>query len=298
MLGVGAIFLWCWTGVCFRKGSELMGSSMVYLTFVAGGGSLTAAVMQMLRRKPLSDMYRLPVRMIAAGFFGVALYNVMIAAAFGIAPATDLGQINLLNYFWPAWIVVLGILLLGSRPKAILAITGILLGLFGVVVSRGFELFTHPPANIIPHALALFGGFLWALYIVLLRRWNIPSEKGGTAFHFAVCAMLAGIFAAYMQEWTSMPPWSWSMIFWIVIGAVGPIGIAYSWYEISVKEGPVLLIASLAYFAPIGSSILIGLFFKETVNPGLIIGAIAIAISAWLVRCAGQKNINVRSEKL
>lgn len=288
MLGMGSILLWCWSGVCFRKGSELMGSPMVYLTFMSGGGALTAVVFQYLRRQPLSDMYRLPARVIVAGFFGVALYTVMLASAFGIAPVADIGQINLLNYLWPVWMVVLGILLLGTKPNAILAITGILMGLFGVIISRGFDLFTHPPSNLFPHVLALAGGFLWALYVVLLRKWNIPEEKGGTAFHFAVCAIMAGLIAAFMKEWNSMPPWSGPIVFWIAVGAVGPVGIAYSLYEISVKNGPVLLIASLAYFIPIGSSILIGLFFKETMNNGLIIGAVLIATGAWLVSCASQ----------
>lgn len=265
--------------------------SMVYLTFMTGGGTLTAVVVQYLRRQPLSDIYRLPVRVIVAGFFGVALYTVMLAAAFGLAPSTDIGQINLLNYLWPVWMVVLGIILLGNRPNVILAITGILMGLFGVLISRGFGLLTHPPLNILPPALATIGGFLWALYIVLLRKWKIPEEKGGTAFHFAVCAIIAGLTAVYLKEWQSIPPWSGPMIFWIVVGAVGPVGIAYSWYEISVKNGPVLLIASLSYFIPIGSSLLIGLFFKETMNKGLIFGAILITFGAWLVRSASQEKI-------
>lgn len=286
ILGLGSILLWCWSGVCFRKGSDLMGSSMVYLTFMTGGGALTAIALQYFRRQSISDMYRLPFRVIVAGFFGVALYTVMLATAFGIAPVADIGQINLLNYLWPVWIVVLGIALLGSKPNIPVAIAGILLGLSGVIISRGFELLLHPPANLFPHALALFGGFLWALYVVLLRRWNIPEEKGGTAFHFAVCSVMAGLLAAYMQQWATIPPWSAPMIFWIVLGAVGPVGIAYSLYEISVKNGPVLVIASLSYFIPIGSSILIGLFFEETMNNGLLIGAILIAMGAWLVRYA------------
>ena len=51
-----------------------------------------------------------------------------LAQAFGIADVSDIGQINLLNYLWPVWMVVLGILLLGNRPKALLAVFGILIG--------------------------------------------------------------------------------------------------------------------------------------------------------------------------
>ena len=78
------------------------------------------------------------------------------------------------------------------------------------------------------------------------------------------------------------------MLFWVVLGGVGPVGIAYSLYEISVKNGPVILIASFSYFIPIGSSLIIGLFFRETMNSGLILGAIFIAIGAWMVRRANS----------
>ena len=124
ILGIIAILLWCWSGVCFRKGSELMGSSMVYLTFMTGCGSFTAIVLQCFRGQPLLDIVRLPFRVVVAGFFGVALYTVMLAKAFGIAAQEDVGQVNLLNYLWPVWMVVLGILLLGSKPKPVLAING------------------------------------------------------------------------------------------------------------------------------------------------------------------------------
>ncbi len=283
-LGIISILLWCWSGICFRKGSEHMGSAMVYLTFMSGGGAITATLFQLFKGQPLSDLYHLPKRVMITGFFGVALYTVMLAQAFGIADVSDIGQINLLNYLWPVWMVILGILLLGNRPKKSLAFTGIFLGLFGVVISKGFDIFSHPPSNFLPHILALLGGFLWALYVVLLRKWKIPEENGGTAFHFFMCAILAGAFATFMNEWSNVPPLSPPMVFWIIFGGVGPVGIAYSLYEISVKNGPVLLIASLAYFIPIGSSLLIGLFFKETMSNGLILGALLITIGAWLVR--------------
>ncbi len=285
---VGAVLLWCWSGVCFRKGSEMMGS-MVYLTFMTGGGALTAAILQYIHRQPLSDIFKLPVRMIVAGFFGVALYTVMLAAAFGIASEADLGQINLLNYLWPVWLVILGIILLKDKPHPLLTALGILLGLIGVIISRGLDMFAIVPSTLLPHTFALVGGFLWALYSVLLRKWQIPEEKGGTAFHFAVCAVIAAIIAALLNQWQSMPPWSSTMVFWIVFGAVGPVGLAYSWWEIGVKNGPVFLIASLAYFIPIGSSLLIGLIFKESMNSGLLVGAVLIAFGAWLVRHASRK---------
>ncbi len=263
-----------------------MGSSLVYLTFMTGGGALTAVFIQLIMRQPLSDLYRLPGRVFITGFFGINVYTLLLSVAFGIAPLGDIGQVNLLNYLWPVWLIVLGIVFLQSRPRVLLAITGLLLGGAGVVVSRGFDGITHLPSNLLPHLMALVGGFLWALYLVLLRRWNIPEEKGGTAFHFAGCALCAAVIAAFMGKWSTMPAWTSETVTWVLFGAVGSVGIAYSFYEISIKNGPVLLIASLSYFIPIGSSVVIGLFFKETMNSGLFVGAVLIAVGAWLIRKA------------
>jgi len=278
--------LWCFSGVCFRKGSELLGS-MVYLTFMTGGGAVTAVILQFISRQPLAAVFLPPVRVMVAGFFGVSLYTVMLAAAFGIAPESDIGQINLLNYLWPVWVVVFGIILLKNRPNLYLTITGILLGLSGVMISRGFDQLTQLPTEFLAHLLAFFGALMWALYSVLLRKWQIPEEKGGTAFNFAVCSVCACMIAAILGQWENVA-WSHEAFFWVLYGAVGPVGLAYSWWEMGVKKGPVYLIAALAYFIPIGSSLLIGIVFKESMNNGLIVGAILIAAGAWLVRYDGR----------
>ena len=43
-----------------------------------------------------------------------------------------------------------------------------------------------------------------------------------------------------------------------------------------------MLSRAFAYFIPIGSTLLIGLLFREAVGPGLLFGAVLIAAGAWL----------------
>ncbi len=49
-----------------------------------------------------------------------------------------------------------------------------------------------------------------------------------------------------------------------------------------MKRGNMPLISTLAYLIPIGSTLLIGLLFRETMGPGLLFGAVFIAAGAWL----------------
>ena len=66
------------------------------------------------------------------------------------------------------------------------------------------------------------------------------------------------------------------------------MGLAYHFWEIGVKSGNVRLIGQLAYFIPIGSSLLISLFFSSALSPALGIGAALIATGAWIARRAGS----------
>jgi drug/metabolite transporter (DMT)-like permease len=278
---VGSILLWCASGICFARGARLLGP-MVYLTLMTATGVATVVFVQVWRRRPLSDLFNLPLKVIVAGFWGVAFYTVILALAFGIAPASAIGQVNLLNYLWPVWIVLLSTFLIREKSRPLLTAAGVLLGFSGIVVARGFSTLMHPPEYPLPLALALLGGFLWACYSVLLRRWRIPEEQGGTAFHFTVCALMSALVAAFRGEWQMLQPATPEAFFWVIFGGIGPVGLAYHWWEIGVKRGNVPLISTLAYLIPIGSTLLIGLLYREAMGPGLISGAVLITAGAWL----------------
>ena len=281
LAAVGSILLWCASGVCFASGARLLGP-MAYLTLMTATGVITVVILQRFRGQPFADLVRLPLRVMVAGFWGVALYTVILALAFGIAPERDIGQVNLLNYLWPVWIVLLSAILIREKRRLLPTAAGVILGFAGIVVARGPAELMRAPENPLPLFLALLGGFLWACYSVLLRRWRIPAEQGGTAFHFTLCALMAAAVAAIRGEWQNLPPVGAEALFWILFGGIGPVGLAYHWWEIGVKRGHVPLISTLAYFIPIGSTLLIGLLFREAMGPGLFFGAVLIAAGAWL----------------
>jgi drug/metabolite transporter (DMT)-like permease len=141
----------------------------------------------------------------------------------------------------------------------------------------------------LPHALALVVSLLWAFYTVLLRRWRVPEEKGGSTFAWVACAAMTGIIAVFNGQWSAMPPLDLQVLFWILFIGIGPIGLAYHWWELGIKGGNVHLIAVLSYFTPVGSALLIGLLFREALNPALVPGALLITAGAWLGRRAARE---------
>jgi drug/metabolite transporter (DMT)-like permease len=290
LAATGAIALWCFSGVCYAAGSRGVGI-MPYLSLASAVGVLTIIVMRLVCGGSLTDLFRVPPRVIVAGFFGVAVYSVMLGEAMGTAEKRDLGQVMLLNYLWPIWIVLLGMMLLETRAKWGLVITGAALGFGGLIVTQGSRGFSHRPNSLLPHALAFAGGFLWALYSVLLRRWRIPAERGGSTFHFTVCALLAGTIALVRGEWEAIESLHPSAAFWVLFGGIGPVGLAYHWWEIGVKGGSVHTIALLAYSIPVGSALLIGLFFHEAMSAWLLAGAVLIALGAWIGSMATRRSL-------
>jgi len=282
---IAAIALWAWSGPCFAVGSRRVGA-MPYLAMACAFGVVAATIFHLARGRALPDLVRLPPRVILAGLFGVAIYNVLFVLAVGLARDRDLGQIALINYLWPIGMVLLSLVLLPGRPRVGLATLGAAAGLLGVIVSRGLDTFRQPPTNLWPHAMVLVGAFLWALYSVLLKRWRVPEEKNVSTLQFLFCGILAAGVGLVNGEWRAMPTPTATDIAWIVFCGVGPIGLAYYWWEISVKRSAASLIAALAYFIPILSAVLMGLLFRAAMSWGLIPGAILISAGAYFGRQA------------
>ncbi|MBN1865850.1 EamA family transporter [Candidatus Sumerlaeota bacterium] len=276
-----ALAFWCWSGPCFAAGARAIGA-MPHLTLSCIVGVTTSTLIHVLRRHRLRDLVLLPGRVAVAGFFGIAVYTVILAIAFGIAADSDLAQVSLINYLWPIWMVLLGFALLGEKPRIALALAGALLGFAGVVVTKGLETFSRPPSSLLPHAMALVGAFLWALYSVLIKRWRVPEEKGGSTLMFFLCGLLAAAVGAVNGEWARIASFNGTALFWILFMGIGPIGIAYYAWEIGIKRGSVHLIAVLAYFVPVVSALLIAWLYRESLSPGLFPGAVMIAAGAFL----------------
>jgi drug/metabolite transporter (DMT)-like permease len=288
-----SIILWCFSGICFRKGSETIGA-MPYLSFMCLTGSITAIVLHITGRKPLGSLWFFPWKVKIAGFIGVTIYTVLLSLAFGRADAADLGQVNLLNYLWPVWIIIGALIILKERPSALLTSVGTLLCLGGIVVSRGGSGLLHAPSNWLPHLLALCGGILWALYSVMIRKWKIKTENGASAFHFFICAITAAAVALPGGGWYQMRNFTGWTLFWILFGGIGPVGIAYHMWEIGMKRGNVSLLASLACLIPVISTFLIGLFFRQALSSWLIPAALMIAVGSILVNLAKSSTNTTR----
>ncbi|MEY4911020.1 MAG: hypothetical protein RL761_683 [Pseudomonadota bacterium] len=132
---------------------------------------------------------------------------------------SDVVRVLILFYLMPAWAVLLAWLLLHERPRRN-AILRLLLAFVGVmVVLLPASLFSNTASNLyfsFADALALMGGFCFALTNVLLKRLvDTPSEARMFAMFSggALLAMCAGTVGMNQGWVTALPAfssnWAW-----------------------------------------------------------------------------------------
>ncbi len=280
---MAAILLWSCSAVCFSVGSRALGP-MAFMSCICLLGSISGTLAHVRGGGTVRELVSMPGRVWAAGFLGIVVYSLLLVTAFGIARDQDLAQVALVNYLWPILMVLIGLALLRERADARLAILGALLGFGGVVVARGLEALTQRPADMAAHGLALIAAVLWAAYSVVLKHWRVPEECNASNVQFAICAVLAGLIAALRGEWGNLAHAPASALAWTVFCGVGPVGLAYYWWEIGVKKGPTQLIAALSFSIPVTGSLLVCAVFRQALSPGLVPGAAMIAAGAYLAR--------------
>jgi drug/metabolite transporter (DMT)-like permease len=279
--GVCALALWCWSGPCYAAGTSRMGA-MCFLSITSALGVAVGAAIHAARGQSLARLFRCPWPVFWAGTLGVNIYSVLFVGAIGLARKEDLGLVVLLNYLWPIMMILLTAFFGLEKRRLPLLLAGATLGLAGVAMVKGLNVFRQPPSSLLPHAMALSGAFFWALYSVLLRKWRVPEEDNGSTLQWAMCALLSAALAAATGEWKQVKAPGATTVFWAVFCGIGPVGIGYYLWEIGIKRGSARLLGLLAYFVPVLSALLMGLVFKEALSPGLLPGAALITTGALL----------------
>jgi drug/metabolite transporter (DMT)-like permease len=174
----------------------------------------------------------------------------------------DVVRVVLLFYLMPAWVTLLAWPLLGERP-GVAALARLLLALAGVVIVLKRPGMPWPLPETLADALALGGGFCFALTNILLRKLHqIPDVSrllamfGGGATMALGAALLGG-----QQGLVALPPAPG--VVWL--GLVALIGVAFMAGNLSLIYGAArlpagttaLIMLTEVLFAS-GSSVLLG----------------------------------------
>jgi drug/metabolite transporter (DMT)-like permease len=212
-------------------------------------------------------------RMLLLGAAGIFPYTALYYLAFALAPSAA-GDVNIINYLWPIWVLVLSAPLLKER-LGWSRILSVLLGFLGVylLVSGGGRLqfrTEHWQAYLCAGSGALF----WGLFSVLSKRQRyepLPAmflySLGAMACFTAVAlsAMIA-VAGAGARIAPLAPPSLRAWLLLLLLGG-GANGLGYLCWILALRGGDTARMATLAYLTPVVALFYLAVFQGTPVRP-------------------------------
>jgi drug/metabolite transporter (DMT)-like permease len=208
---------------------------------------------------------------------GLFAYHALYFVALRLAPAAEA---NLINYLWPLLIVLFSALVPGGGRLRSAQLWGAVMGLAGtaLLIGRGGELgaATGSPWGYIAAAAC---ALVWSSYSVLNRRFSgVPSEA-----MIGVCGVVAilGAITHLLFEPASVPLARGEWLSLFALGC-GPIGLAFLVWDYGTKHGDLPVLGTLAYGAPILSTLLLVALGAAEPTITLLLAVALVVGGAWI----------------
>lgn len=226
------------TGVCL-----IMGSVLAWPTVL---------------RRP--SLWRMPPGTLVFGVLSMFGYHFLLFMGLRLAPAVE---VNLINYLWPLFLVVLAPLYLPGmhlRPVHLIAAA---LGFGGAIIAiwgaqTGSASATPDAVNpALGYLLALGAAVAWANYSLQTKRLSILGRGFSTAA-IGLFGLLSGGFSL-LCHWALEPAVSLSAQDWglLALLGLGPLGASFFLWDQALKLGDARHIGILSYLTPLASTTLL-----------------------------------------
>lgn len=242
-----------------------------------------AGVIWIAIRGSWGALLEVPLSATLFGILGLFGYHFLYFSALRLAPPAEAG---LIAYLWPLLIVLFSGLLPGERLTfwhvlgALIALGGAALILSG---GTGGDAGSNRPLGL---ALAFGCALVWSLYSVGSRRFgDVPSEAV-TLY----CLGAAGLsLIAHLALET--PAWPVSSLGWVSLAALGlgPVGLAFFFWDVGCKRGDIQLLGVSAYAAPVLSTVALVLAGIAPATGQLAFAALLVAGGAALATLGSQR---------
>lgn len=256
--------------------------AIVYLV----GGILSVAIM-LWRYKGLAWIRQMPPRYLwLCGMLFIA-YEVCLYLAIGYAAnRQQVLEVGLINYLWIGFTFAFAVPILRKQARWTL-IVGIAVALAGVAIAalpQDYSL-AELRGNLLqhgaPYALALGCAVSWGLYSNLSRKW--AAHTGASAvplFLLATGLALLAIRLFVAEEPRLGPHVIGELIYMIVF----PTVLGYIFWDMAMRKGNLILIASLSYGIPLASTLISSVVLQAAITPNLWLACILVIAGAFVCR--------------
>lgn len=214
------------------------------------------------------------------GVYGIWGFHTLLVLAFAHGP--DL-EVNVLNYSWPLWIVLLGALLPGHRitPRILAAA---LLGFAGVaLVITGERWWGEGAAPLlgghwVGYGLALAAALVWSSFTVFMRRF-VPDGQDPMALF---CLLAAGCALAFLLARGGPLVLAWRHAPLVAYLGLVPLGLSFVLWERAAQRANMQVLGLMSFFTPVLSTAMLSLVSGTPVGAPAYAGLAAILGAAAL----------------
>lgn len=220
------------------------------------------------------SQWRIPLRTLALGVYGLFAYHFLLFIALRYAPAVEA---NLVNYLWPLFIVVLAPVLLPGVRLRLAHVAAALLGFGGAAIAivGGRELSGELAWGYLP---ALAAAFIWASYSLLTKRVAaFPTTAIGL---FGLVSGALSLLCHVLLEPATALRWrDWALL---ALLGLGPLGASFFLWDKALKLGDARQIGILSYITPLASTTLLVLVSGRPFSSSIVIATGLILAAAVL----------------
>lgn len=268
LYALGAIALWSTLAT--------LGVSLAHLPpFLLTG---LALVIGSVPAWPLVRQWRVPLRTLLLGVYGLFGFHFLLFIALRMAPPVEA---NLVNYLWPLLIVVLAPLFLPGLRLRAAHVAAAVAGFAGAVIAI---LGSAQDAGGVSGAWdwgylpALGSAFIWASYSLWTRR--VPSFPTAAIGLFGLVSGLLSLVCHWLLEPAAAISDRDLML--LAVMGLGPLGAAFFLWDKALKRGDARQIGILSYLTPLVSTVLLLVTSGRALTPSIALAA-ALIIGAAVV---------------
>ncbi len=269
-LALGAILLWASLAMLGLRLSHL---PPFWLTGVA---LLMGSVIALPLSRLDFSQWRLPLRTLALGVYGLFGFHFLLFIALRHAPPV---QANLVNYLWPLGMVVLAPLLLPGMRLTLRHALAAGIGFAGaaLAITGGRAVEVELAWGYLP---ALGSAFVWASYSLLTQRVP-PFSTSAIGLFALVSGTLSLLCHVWLEPAAQVRSEDWPAL---LLMGLGPLGAAFYLWDAALKQGNPQQIGMLSFLTPLLSTLLLLWSSGQAVSLTVAGAAALIVGAAWLGR--------------
>lgn len=196
---------------------------------------------------PWIKEWRVPLPTLLMGIYGLFGYHFFLFMALRNAPVVEA---NLINYLWPLLIVLLSPVFLPNaslNSKHLVAAGLGFAGAFLIVTGGRLAISSE---GLWGYLFAAASAFIWASYSLLLKR--VPAFSTGAVGLFCLVSGALSLLCHWALEASYRISSAETPLLFIL--GLGPMGLAFYFWDSSLKKGDPRTIGSLSYLTPLLST--------------------------------------------